>query len=140
MVKALAGPINEGQVIINWNQTILSAKSVGSPGGLSPGALQLSSTAQQLHTTNTPSFFKYTPVLYPRSGWWLLQSSRNRCLAALREELTLYETFPKWAHLPRSATRQKPQSASGLHSPDLSIPPHPNPSHLNSNPLVEPTP
>ena len=40
MVKALAGPINEGQVIINLNQTILSAKSVGSPGGNSPGPLQ----------------------------------------------------------------------------------------------------
>ena len=46
-------------------------------------------------------------------GWFLHQSSRNRCLAALREELTLYETFPKWAHLPRSASQQKPPSASG---------------------------
>ena len=71
-------------------------------------------------------------------GWFLHQSSRNRCLAALREELTLYETFPKWAHLPRSASQQKPPSASGA---ALSNPPpsDPNPSHLNSNPLLEPT-
>ena len=52
-------------------------------------------------------------ILEAADGWFLHQSSRNRCLAALREELTLYETFPKWAHLPRSATKQKPPSASG---------------------------
>ena len=67
-------------------------------------------------------------------GWFLHQSSRNRCLAALREELTLYETFPKWAHLPRSATSQKPQSVSGLHSTDLSNPLLPNPHHIIQTP------
>ena len=61
-------------------------------------------------------------ILEAADGWFLHQSSRNRCLAALREELTLYETFPKWAHLPPSATLQKPPSASGLCTHQASVP------------------
>ena len=110
----------------------------GSPGGQSPGGCDKTA----LHFLPT---FKIHSCPYPPSGSLLLQSSRNRCcLAALLEELTLYETFPKWAHLPHSATGCKNlrlRLGSALTRPQYPPPPLVSkPLTLKLKPLAEPTP
>ena len=141
-IRWSTGPGGWGQVVIelpagpNWNQAIFCRPSQVAlhlvvpvitlfTGVLSelfcsfhPKKLPVHSNKRVIDPSSLNTLLSFiNPYLVGR-----LQSSRNRCLAALREELTLYETFPKWAHLPPSATLQKPPSASGLCTHQASVP------------------